>query len=74
MFAYCFNNPVNMFDSSGHWPKWIEDAADWVNDNIIQPVKGFYDDIVEDCNNFDINNQSEKRFLNPIIFQVIRAH
>ena len=50
-----------MFDSSGHWPKWIEDAADWVNDNIIQPVKGFFDDIVEDCNNFDINNQSEKK-------------
>ena len=21
MFAYCFNNPVNMSDSTGHWPK-----------------------------------------------------
>ena len=27
LFAYCFNNPVNMTDSSGGWPKWIEDAA-----------------------------------------------
>ena len=22
LFAYCFNNPVNMSDSSGNWPKW----------------------------------------------------
>ena len=22
MFAYCFNNPVNMSDSTGNWPKW----------------------------------------------------
>ena len=33
MFAYCFNNPVNMFDDSGHWPKWIKDVANWVNNN-----------------------------------------
>ena len=38
VFAYCFNNPVNMFDSAGDWPKWIEDAAGWVNDKIIQPA------------------------------------
>ncbi len=33
MFAYCFNNPVNMFDDSGHWPKWIKDVVNWVNNN-----------------------------------------
>lgn len=22
LFAYCFNNPVNMTDDTGHWPKW----------------------------------------------------
>ena len=42
MFAYCFNNPVNMSDSSGHWPQWIKDAANWVNNNIIQPVANFF--------------------------------
>ena len=42
LFAYCFNNPVNMSDSSGHWPQWIKDAASWVNNNIIQPVKNFF--------------------------------
>ena len=41
MFAYCMNNPVNMSDPSGNWPKWIETAANWVNNNIIQPVKNF---------------------------------
>ena len=24
MFSYCFNNPVNMFDATGNWPKWLE--------------------------------------------------
>ncbi|MBP3560407.1 MAG: RHS repeat-associated core domain-containing protein [Clostridia bacterium] len=24
MFAYCFNNPVNLDDSNGNWPKWVE--------------------------------------------------
>ncbi len=23
LFAYCFNNPVNMADPSGHWPREI---------------------------------------------------
>ena len=26
-FKYCFNNPVNMSDESGQWPKWIKKAA-----------------------------------------------
>ena len=27
MFAYCMNNPVNMSDPSGGWPKWLETAV-----------------------------------------------
>lgn len=27
LFAYCVNNPVNMNDSSGSWPKWLEKVA-----------------------------------------------
>lgn len=27
LFAYCFNNPINMNDSSGSWPKWLEKVA-----------------------------------------------
>ena len=27
MFAYCFNNPVNMSDSTGNWPKWLENTV-----------------------------------------------
>ena len=27
LFEYCFNNPVNMYDDEGTWPKWIERAA-----------------------------------------------
>ena len=42
LFAYCFNNPVNMDDQAGNWPQWIKDAANWVNNNIIQPVKNCF--------------------------------
>ncbi len=27
LFAYCFNNPVNMEDQTGNWPKWLEKVA-----------------------------------------------
>jgi RHS repeat-associated protein len=27
VFAYCFNNPVNMEDPSGYWPKWATIAV-----------------------------------------------
>lgn len=27
MFAYCFNNPVNLSDTMGNWPRWVEAAA-----------------------------------------------
>lgn len=47
MFAYCFNNPVNMSDSSGNWPKWLETAANWVNKNIIQPATGFVEKTID---------------------------
>ena len=47
LFAYCFNNPVNLSDSIGNWPKWIETAANWVNDNIIQPVADFIDKTID---------------------------
>ena len=26
LFAYCFNNPVNMHDPTGEWPKWLSGA------------------------------------------------
>ena len=27
LFAYCFNNPVNMADETGTWPNWIKKAV-----------------------------------------------
>jgi len=27
LFAYCFNNPVNMSDEDGQWPKWATKVA-----------------------------------------------
>lgn len=38
LFAYCFNNPVNMDDQAGSWPKWIKNTVKWVAKNIVKPV------------------------------------
>ena len=27
LYVYCFNNPVNLNDEEGDWPKWLEKAA-----------------------------------------------
>ena len=51
MFAYCFNNPVNYSDETGNWPKWVEKAASWVNDNIIEPVTDF---IIASVSSFEV--------------------
>jgi len=37
-FSYCFNNSVNMSDSTGNWPQWLIDTAKFVADKIINPV------------------------------------
>ncbi len=41
-FAYCFNNPVSQCDPSGEWPQWLTDAANWVNQNVLDPIKNFF--------------------------------
>ena len=45
LYVYCFNNPINMTDAQGNWPKWIEDAWDWVTDAILS-VGDFIEDNV----------------------------
>ena len=30
LYAYCNNNPVNMYDSNGNWPKWNE-FKNWIS-------------------------------------------
>ena len=73
MFDYCMNNPVNMSDSTGNWPKFIKDLANWVNEKVIEPVVEFVEDIVEDIGNFDLNNESEKAVLESNYFSFYKG-
>ncbi len=49
-----------MSDSSGNWPEWVKAAENWVNKNIVQPVVGFVEGVVEDIKNYDSDNESEE--------------
>ena len=68
MFAYCMNNPVNTFDSSGNWPKWIEKGAMWLDKHIVTPVKELVANVCEDVNNFDLDNESANDVLSSNYF------
>ena len=58
LFAYCMNNPINMSDEDGNWPKWIENAVNWINDKI-QSFETFVNDIAEDIEDYNPYNESE---------------
>ena len=40
LFAYCYNNPVNLVDYSGHLPEWIEILIEYVVDGTRTVVNG----------------------------------
>ncbi len=66
LFAYCFNNPVNMDDQSGNWPKWVQKIGNTIKStvsNVINKVKSVVSKVKEDVENFDIKNTSEKKVL-----------
>lgn len=42
LYSYCFNNPVNMSDPNGNWPKWVSNignAVKTVVSTVINKVK-----------------------------------
>ena len=41
MFAYCFNNPVNLSDASGCWPTWLKNTIKKVTTKVIKPISNF---------------------------------
>ena len=40
LYQYCFNNPVNMEDEDGGWPKWVTQVAIGVGAIVIGVVVG----------------------------------
>ena len=42
LYAYCFNNPINMSDPTGNWPKWISNIGNTVKtvvNKVVNKVK-----------------------------------
>ena len=70
MFAYCNNNPVNGADPCGtcfhRWDFWNDcekcggqTLREKVNE-LWHQAQGIYNNVLEDCNNYDTTNTSEK--------------
>ncbi len=51
----------------------ISTAANWVENNIIQPIKGFVSDIATDIENYDKNNTNEKAVLESNYFSAYKG-
>lgn len=58
MYAYCFNNPVNMDDNGGNWPKWMKNVSKKVKSvvkksvGILKKAKGKITNIVKKFSNY----------------------
>lgn len=66
MFAYCLNNPINMIDSFGQWPQWIEDTADSISTaliNIFSEISGTVESFLD--NIFMYEPHHKKGSTNP---------
>ena len=52
LFAYCFNNPVNMIDEDGDWPSWF-DFLDFAKETVDYLVQGTLESItiIPGCSN-----------------------
>ena len=50
MFAYCFNNPVNLEDDTGNWPNLFKVAVKWVAKNIVKPAANYIEKQAKKCN------------------------
>ena len=66
LYAYCFNNPVLLTDSSGGWPQWLLNVGAFISNNITAPSVAFVGsaervvkNIIEDISNYDTGNKSE---------------
>ena len=78
MFAYCFNNPINMNDEDGNWPSWMKKAYNAAKRVVIKAVKkvkkvvnkirSVTKKIRSDINNYDKNNTSEEKVLESNYF------
>lgn len=62
-----------MVDSFGNLPQWLEDGLDWLNENVIDPISDFFQDIGEDIETFDIDNQSEEKTLQSNYFSAFKG-
>ena len=66
LYSYCMNNPVNMSDPDGNWPKWVQRIGNKVKKTVSKvknKVKSVVKKVKQDVKDFRINNTSEKKVL-----------
>ena len=69
MFAYCLNNPLNMFDGSGYRPT----LYGWYKNNIREPIKQAWNDLIDDVSTFDFFNTDINKVYKARFFSAYRG-
>ena len=61
LFAYCFNNSVNMADSSGHWPQWLKNIASSVKNVVDSTINGIKSVVASISNTLNSSHDANRR-------------
>ena len=80
LYSYCMNNPVNMSDPDGNWPKWVQKLGNTVK-SIVSNVKKKVESVVAklaiDAVNYNLNNKlnntSERSVLSANYFSAYKG-
>ena len=76
LYVYCFNNPVNMDDEAGNWPRGVQKVGNAVKrivTNAQNKVKTVIKQVKQDIRNFDMKNENEQKVLESNYFSAYKG-
>ena len=76
LYAYCMNNPVNMSDPDGNWPKWVQKIGNTVKktvSNVVNKVKSVVTKVKKKLTKKHYEERANKNGIHPTYNQVVSS-